>query len=53
MKPPTSLSPSQAAGLSWLEKKAATAFFAAPPESSYEEALECFMRVRVWGEGEG
>ena len=32
------------ASLSWLEKKAAAALFATPPESSYEEALQYFMK---------
>ena len=33
------------AGVSWLEKKAAAALFGSPPESTYEEALESFMKV--------
>lgn len=33
------------AGLSWLEKKAAAALFATPPEATFEEAMADFMRV--------
>jgi hypothetical protein len=33
------------AGLSWLEKKAAAALFATPPDSTFNEALDDFMRV--------
>ena len=34
----------EVSGLSWLEKKAASALFAAPPESSYQDALQFFLR---------
>lgn len=33
------------AGLSWLEKKAAAALYAAPPSATYAEALSDFMKV--------
>lgn len=36
---------SEVAALSWIEKKAAAALFATPPESSYEEALQCCMKA--------
>ena len=35
----------EVAGLSWLEKKAASALYATPPEATFVEALEDFMRV--------
>ncbi len=35
----------QVAGVSWLEKKAAAALFATPPEATYADALACFMKV--------
>lgn len=35
----------EVAGLSWLEKKAAAALFATPPEATFEEAMADFMRV--------
>lgn len=35
----------EVAGLSWLEKKAAAALYATPPEATFVEALEDFMRV--------
>lgn len=35
----------EVASLSWLEKKAAAAIFAAPPNASYAEALQDFTRV--------
>ena len=31
--------------LSWLERKAAAAFFGSPPTSTVEEALDQFMQV--------
>ena len=34
----------EVAGISWLEKKAAAAIFAAPPEATYHDALQCFMK---------
>jgi hypothetical protein len=34
----------EVAGLSWLEKKAAAALFATPPEATYEQALGFFMK---------
>ena len=34
----------EVAGISWLEKKAAAALFATPPESTYHDALQCFMK---------
>lgn len=34
----------EVAGLSWLEKKAAAALFATPPEATYEQALGYFMK---------
>ena len=34
----------EVAGLSWLEKKAAAALFATPPEATYEQALNYFMK---------
>ena len=37
----------QVAGISWLEKKAAAALFGSPPESTYQEALDSLMKVRV------
>ena len=36
----------QVAGVSWLERKGASALFASPPESSYDDALQNFMKVR-------
>ena len=33
------------AGLSWLEKKAAAALYATPPDATFNEALEDFMHV--------
>ena len=33
----------EVAGLSWLEKKAAAALYASPPESTYDQALNDFM----------
>ena len=35
----------EVAGLSWLEKKAAGALYATPPEATYDEALGDFMKV--------
>ena len=35
----------EVAGLSWLEKKAAAALYATPPESTFDEALGDFMQV--------
>lgn len=35
----------EVASLSWLEKKAASALYATPPDSSYEEALQSFLKV--------
>jgi len=32
------------ASISWLERKAASALFATPPESTYEEAVEFFLK---------
>ena len=37
----------QVAGVSWLERKGASALFASPPESSFDEALRNFMKVRL------
>lgn len=39
------------AGLSWLEKKAAAALYTTPPNSTYMEALEDFMRVESFNGG--
>lgn len=36
----------EVAGLSWLEKKAAAALYATPPEATFAEALEDFMRAK-------
>lgn len=33
----------EVAGLSWLEKKAAAALYATPPDATYDEALSDFM----------
>jgi len=33
------------ASLSWLERKAAAAFFAEPPSATFEEAIADFLRV--------
>lgn len=43
----------EVAGLSWLQKKACAAIVGTPPESTYEEALECFtksenLRPNAW-----
>ncbi|XP_065919754.1 regulator of microtubule dynamics protein 1-like [Dysidea avara] len=35
----------EVAGLSWLERKAASALFASPPSSTYEEALDSFNKA--------
>lgn len=35
----------EVAALSWLEKKAAAALYATPPDATFNEALEDFMRV--------
>jgi len=35
----------QVAGISWLERKGAAALYAAPPESSFDEALQNFMKT--------
>lgn len=35
----------EAAGLTWLERKAASTLFGEPPQSTFEEALECFSKV--------
>lgn len=35
------------AELSWYQRKLASAFFAAPPESSYEEALQFFQKAET------
>lgn len=40
-----SVSFTKVAGLSWFEKKACAAIIAAPPESTYEETLEQFLKV--------
>ena len=39
------------AGLSWLQKKAAAAIFATPPEATYEQALESFMKCEELSPG--
>lgn len=36
----------QVASLSWLERKAASMLYGAPPETSFEEALEQFRKVQ-------
>jgi hypothetical protein len=36
----------QVAGLTWLQKKACAAIVGTPPESTYDEALDCFTKVR-------
>lgn len=33
------------ASLTWLERKAASAFFASPPEATYDEAIADFLEV--------
>ncbi len=35
----------EVAGLTWVEKKIAATFFDAPPESTYDDALEAIMRA--------
>lgn len=37
----------QVASVGWLQRKAAAALFASPPESSYEQALEHFMKAET------
>ncbi|XP_003738987.1 regulator of microtubule dynamics protein 1 [Galendromus occidentalis] len=37
----------QVASVGWIQRKAAAALFASPPESSYEQALEHFMRAET------
>lgn len=39
----------EVASLSWLERKAATALYATPPNSTFDEALEDFVRVESLG----
>ncbi len=39
------------AGLSWLERKAAAALFATPPEATYDETLQSFMRAEELNPG--
>lgn len=39
----------QVAGISWLERKGAAALYAMPPESSFDEALQNFMKVCYTG----
>ena len=41
----------EVAGLSWLEKKAAAALFATPPEATYEQALGYFMKCEELNPG--
>ncbi|KAH9404244.1 Regulator of Microtubule Dynamics [Tyrophagus putrescentiae] len=36
----------EVASLTWVERKAATAFFGEPPEATFEEALASFMSVQ-------
>lgn len=36
----------QVAGLSWFEKKACAALIGTPPEATYEETLEHFLKVQ-------
>ena len=35
----------EVAGVSWLERKAASALFAKPPEATYNEAMDAFMKA--------
>jgi len=35
----------EVAGLTWVEKKIAATFFDAPPESTYDDALEALMKA--------
>ena len=35
----------EVAGVSWLERKAAAALYAKPPESTYDEAMDSFMKA--------
>lgn len=41
----------EVAALSWLEKKAASALYATPPDATFDEALEDFMRVEGFNGG--
>lgn len=41
----------EVASLSWLEKKAAAALYATPPEATYDESLQCFMTAEELNPG--
>ena len=41
----------EVSGLSWLEKKAAAALYATPPDATYDESLQCFMTAEELSPG--